>query len=159
MANDRPLVGVGHRGYERSYNEYDFSHGQYLTNRAVHSAWFGIFAEGGYPGLAIFIAIFASSWWACRRTRQMARRGEIAESLGRYAIGLESALVAFAVGGSFVSFQHNEMLWHFFALTMALEHVATSQAAAGAPRVEDRATPLPQAREPVREPEPEFAWD
>jgi len=157
MANDRPLVGVGHRGYERSYNAYDFSNGQYLTNRAVHSAWFGIFAEVGYPGLAIFIAIFASSWWACRRTRRLARRGEITESLGRFAIGLESALVAFAIGGAFVSYHYNEMLWHFFALTMALEQVAAGQVAARVPRVE--AMPLPHASVPAREPEPEFAWD
>ena len=51
MANDRPLVGVGHRGYERSYNRYDFSKGSYGTDRAVHSSWFGVLAELGYPGL------------------------------------------------------------------------------------------------------------
>ena len=124
MANDRPLLGVGHRGYEPSYDSYDFSNGLYGTRRAVHSAWFAIFAEGGYPGLALFLAIFGSSVWACRRIRRMARQGEVTDSLGRYAIGMESALVACAVGGSFVSYQHNEMLWHFFALTMALEQVA-----------------------------------
>lgn len=158
MANDRPLLGVGHRGYEPSYDAYDFSNGFHGKKRAVHSSWFGIFAEGGYPGLALFLAIFGSSVWACRRTRQMAKRGEVSDSLGRYAIGMESSLVAFAIGGAFVSYHYNEMLWHFFALTMALEQVAVTQAAAARKRVEAQA-PLPQASAPVREPEPEFAWD
>ena len=160
MANDRPFLGVGHRGYEPSYNAYDFSHGFHGTKRAVHSSWFGIFAETGYPGLALFVAIFGTSVWACRRTRQMAKRGEVTESLGRYAIGMESSLVAFAVGGAFVSYHYNEMLWHFFALTMALEQVAVTQAADARQRLEaTKAPPLPKAGVPIREPEPEFAWD
>ena len=56
MANDRPLPGVGHNGYERAYNTYDFSDGQYDRNRAVHSAWFGVLGEFGYPGLLLFVA-------------------------------------------------------------------------------------------------------
>ena len=85
--------------------------------------------RGGYPGLALFVAIFGSSIFACRRVRKMAKRGEATASLGRYAIGMESSLVAFAVGGAFVSYHYNEMLWHFFGLSMALEHVAVTQAA------------------------------
>ena len=158
MANDRPLLGVGHRGYEPSYDSYDFLDGRHGTKRAVHSAWFAIFAEGGYPGLALFLAIFGSSVWACRRIRRMARQGEVTDSLGRYAIGMESALVAFAVGGSFVSYQHNEMLWHFFGLTMALEQVAVSQVAERK-RVEAQSAPPNQPRPTgTPEPEPEFAW-
>jgi probable O-glycosylation ligase (exosortase A-associated) len=157
MANDRPLVGVGHRGYEPSYNQYDSLNGIHGTRRAVHSSWFGIFAEVGYPGLALFVAIFGSSVWACRKVRRMARAKQVSDSLGRYAIGLEAALVAFAVGGAFVSYHYNEMLWHFFGLTMALEQVAVSQAAERQqPPVQSTPrTPLPAAK---REPEPEFAW-
>jgi len=157
MAMDRPLTGVGFRGYEPNYNHYDFSHGFHGTNRAVHSSWFGILAEGGFPGLALFIAIFGSSVWACRRIRRMARREEVSDRLGRYAIGIESALVAFAVGGSFVSFHYNEMLWHFFALSMALEHVAVTQAAASRERVDVPAPTIPRPRTSL--PEPEFVWE
>ena len=70
---------------------------------------------------------------------------------------MESALVAFAVGGSFVSFQYNEMLWHFFALTMALEHVAVTQAAEARRRVAAEATPPAPQTLPLRE--PDFVWD
>jgi probable O-glycosylation ligase (exosortase A-associated) len=155
MANDRPFIGVGHRGYERAYNKYDWTHGQFMTNRAVHSAWFGVLADEGYPGLVLFIAIVFTSWLACRRVRLWSRRGKISEALGQYAIAIETSLVAFAVGGSFVSFQYNEMLWHFFALTIALERVAVREMAAqleSAAAVEVVTPAEPAAQEP------EFAW-
>jgi hypothetical protein len=68
-------------------------------------------------------------------------------------------MVAFAVGGSFVSFHYSEMLWHFFALSMALEHVAMTQAATATARAEGSTEQPSQPVVPVREPEPEFAWD
>jgi probable O-glycosylation ligase (exosortase A-associated) len=128
MANDRPMTGVGHSGYELAYDQYDTSEGKYGTGRAVHSAWFGVLAEIGYPGLIVFVMIVAFSLLTCARVRRMAQRAEISESLGRYGAALESSLLAFIVGGSFVSFQYSEMLWHFFALTIALERVAVTNA-------------------------------
>jgi probable O-glycosylation ligase (exosortase A-associated) len=156
MANDRPLLGVGHRGFERTYNQYDWTGGRYGLNRAVHSAWFGILAEGGYPGLVIFVALFLSSMFSCRRVRLLARRGAIPEALGRYAISLEAALASFAIGGAFVSFHYCEMLWHFFALTMALEVVAAKEALA---ITTEAARPKQQSASVTTQPvEPDFVW-
>jgi len=155
MANDHPILGVGHRGYEPAYNHYDMSQGQFGTKRAVHSAWFGILAEAGYPGLLIYLALVVSSWFACRRVRRSAARDEVPKELGHYAIALETALVAFIVGGSFVSFQYCEMLWHYFGLTMALERVAVRAAAEERTRLE---TPQAEPAAPAAEQEPEFAW-
>ena len=153
MANDHPLLGIGHSGYEPAYDQYDTTGGRYGTRRAVHSAWFGVLAEVGYLGLALFVIIALSSLRACGRVRRMAQRGETSPALGHYATGMQSAVVAFMVGGSFVSFHYSEMLWHFFALTIALEQVAVTEAA----RIRDQ-----QARErnpPVVErPIEEFAW-
>src|SRR5688572_11037493 len=129
MANDRPFLGVGHYGYEAAYDEYDTTGGRYRTRRSVHSSWFGVLAELGYPGFALFVIIVLTSWWSCHRVRRMAQRGEIPESLGSYGTGIESALIAFVVGGSFIPFQYCEMAWHFFALTIALERVAANEAA------------------------------
>jgi probable O-glycosylation ligase (exosortase A-associated) len=156
MANDRPFLGVGHRGYEPAYNTYDFSGGRFEENRAVHSAWFGVLGELGYPGLLLFAAIVISSLLACRRVRLAAKRGEIPGPLGPYAVALESSLLAFMVGGSFVSFQYCEMLWHYFALTIALERVAVAEMATE--RAKKNAEAAPAARQPDPEPEPEFAW-
>ena len=153
MANDRPLLGIGHSGYEESYDQYDTSDGRYGPRRAVHSAWFGVLAESGYPGLVLFAVIVLSSVWACHRIRRMAHRNEIPPTLGRYATGIESSILAFMVGGSFVSFHYSEMLWHFFALTIALERVAATEAALMRERLAREAKP-----EIVAEPNEEFVW-
>jgi probable O-glycosylation ligase (exosortase A-associated) len=154
MANDRPFLGIGHAAYELSYDEYDTTGGRYGTRRSVHSAWFGVLAESGYIGLALFVTIVLGAWWACRRVRHMAKRKEIPASLGHYATALESALIAFAVGGSFVPFQYVEMLWHFFALTIALERVAATEAAI----IRDRQAREAKTVAPAATPAEEFAW-
>jgi hypothetical protein len=101
----------------------------------------------------LFLFILFSSLWSCRRVRRMAKRGEIPKSLGHYAIGLESALFAFMVGGTFVPFHYVEMLWHVLALTMALEKVATAQAASIREQRKREAKP-PVVEAPVEE----FVW-
>jgi probable O-glycosylation ligase (exosortase A-associated) len=158
MANDRPYLGVGHSGYQRAYNEYDWTEGQFLTNRAVHSAWFGVLAEQGYPGLVIFVLIVLSSFRACRRVRRAAARGEIPGPLGPYAIAFEASLVAFIVGGSFVSFQYCEMLWHYFALTVALERVAVAEAAVNRARLDRELQQQQEAAAAATPAEPDFVW-
>jgi probable O-glycosylation ligase (exosortase A-associated) len=155
MANDRPLTGVGHSAYPRAYNQYDWTQGRFFTNRAVHSAWFGVFAELGYPGLLLFLLIVFSALRACRRVRLAAKRGELTGPLGAYAVAFESSMVAFIVGGSFVSFQYCEMLWHYFALTIALERVAVREMAA---QRELKAVEPAAPVAPASSPEPEFAW-
>lgn len=155
MANDRPLTGVGHSAYPRAYNSYDWSDARFGTNRAVHSAWFGVLAELGYPGLLLFVLIVFGSFRACRRVRLAAKRGEITGPLGAYAVAFETSLVAFVVGGSFVSFHYCEMLWHYFALTIALERVAVRETAA------QRELKAAEQRAPIEtatSSEPEFAW-
>ena len=154
MVNDRPLLGVGHGAYASAFNQYDWSDGRYGRNRSVHSSWFGILADNGYPAFVLFLFLLFSSIRSCRRVRRMAKRGEIPESLGHYGIGLETALVAFMVGGTFVPFHYVEILWHFLALTMALENVAAAQAASIR---EQRARDVKPAivEKPVEE---EFVW-
>ena len=153
MANDRPFLGVGHWAYEEAYDQYDWTGGRYRTRRSVHSAWFGVLAELGYIALASFVIIMVMSLWACRRVRRMAQRGEIPQTLGSYGTGLESALIAYLVGGSFIPFQYCEMAWHLVALTIALERVAATEAAAA--RARETSSPKPPVAE---EPTEEFAW-
>lgn len=156
MASDHPIFGIGHRGYEAAYNQYDTSNGRFGPNRAVHSTWFGVLSEAGYPGLLLYVAIVLSSLLACRSVRKRAAAGIVPKELGAYAIALEAGMVAFIVGGSFVSFQYSEMLWHYFGLTMALEHVAVRAAAEEKARIES-SQPDP-ATQPASPQEPEFAW-
>ena len=124
MADDRPLVGVGYNSYNANYDNYDDTKGAFGYSRSVHSAWFGVLAELGYPGLFLFVAQIILAFRACARARKAAKLGSEYADLGKFAFALEASLVAFIVGGTFLPFQHTEMLWHVLGLTIALDILA-----------------------------------
>lgn len=129
MANANPLTGVGYNLFNATYDRYDDLGGLFGHDRSVHSTWFGLLAELGYPGLLLFIAQLVLAFRACWRARKAARIGPQYASLGAFAFGLEASLVAFCVGGTFLPFQYTEMLWHLLALSTAL-HLIAEQALA-----------------------------
>jgi probable O-glycosylation ligase (exosortase A-associated) len=124
MASEHPLLGIGHNAYNVTYNEYDDLSGAFGLNRSVHSAWFGVLAELGYPGLVLFIAQLLLARRACSRARRAAKLRPENGDLARFAFAIEGALVAFVVGGSFVPFQYTEMLWHMIGLSIVLNVLA-----------------------------------
>jgi probable O-glycosylation ligase (exosortase A-associated) len=140
MANDYPLFGVGFNAFNDNYDAYDDTHGLYGPGRSVHSAWFGVLAELGYPGLILFVLQILLAFGACRRARRASRGGKQFASLGQFAFALEAGLVVFMVGGTFLPFQYVEMVWHWFALTIALDALArTALASAAVPVSADAA--------------------
>lgn len=134
MAADRPIFGVGHNSYNRAYDRYDDMKGAFGKGRSVHSAWFGLLAELGYPGLFLFLAMLALAFGACWRARAVSRLGPEHAMLGQLAFAIEGGLIVFAVGGTFLPFQYTEMLWHALALSIALDIIARGAQAAVATR-------------------------
>jgi O-antigen ligase len=124
MANDHMFTGVGHNAYMKAYDKYDASRGMYGTGRSVHSSWFGVIAELGYPGITLYILIFLLAMLACRQGRRLPAEAPDSAQLREYAIGIETSLIVIAVGGSLVSFQYTEMLWHVIGLSIALHRLA-----------------------------------
>lgn len=132
MANANPLTGVGYNSYNYWYNTYDFSRGFYGRGKSVHSIWFGILAELGYPGLLLFTLMFILALMGMFTVTRLAKKGLIPMEFHHYAIGFQTSLTACIVGGAFVPFQYTEMLWHFLTLTFALRTLALHTAAAPA---------------------------
>jgi hypothetical protein len=97
--------------------------------RAVHSTWFGILAEQGYVGLIMFVTIIFMAFRACGRVRKRARSAPNGETIFAFANGMQAALIAAVVGGTFLSYHYVEVLWHFIGLSIALERVAAHELA------------------------------
>lgn len=129
MANDRPFTGVGQNAFNVVYNTYDWSHGRFGWSRSVHSAWFGMLAELGYPGFILFVVILGWAFLSCWRTRRLARNRPELSNLAIYASAIEGALLTAAIGGTFFPFQYNEMLWHTIALSMVVAQLARDRVA------------------------------
>jgi putative inorganic carbon (HCO3(-)) transporter len=140
MMNAKPLTGVGFNVYREAYDDYDPSRGSYGTYRQTHSSWFGIGAEMGYPGLILLILLIAQGLFTSFKIRRWARGRPQYGELRAYGNALETSLIVFVVGATFLSMQYLEMLWHFVGLSIALYGILV------------KATATERLTEPVVEP-------
>jgi probable O-glycosylation ligase (exosortase A-associated) len=124
MAQAKPLTGVGFNGFSQSYEAYN-GPGEFGGERAVHSVWFGLLADMGYPGLTLFVLLWGSSVWSCWRVSVQCKKEPDRRDLRLYANAMMTSLVTFAVGGTFLSYQYNEMIWHLFGLSTTLSFLAS----------------------------------
>jgi probable O-glycosylation ligase (exosortase A-associated) len=129
MAEAKPLTGIGFSAYNLSFEAYNHptQYGEFSGARSVHSIWFGPLAELGYPGFLLFVALFGSSVWSLWRISSKVRHDREKQDIHIYANALLTSLVVFAVGGTFLPLQYNEMFWHFMALGITLTFLAQEQ--------------------------------
>lgn len=139
MAADYPLTGVGFNGFRYAFAGYDALKAGEGGQRAVHSVWFGLLSELGYPGLMLFIAILAGSLLSCQRIRKRAKL-EGRENIAIYASHLQTTILVFIVGGSFLNAQYLELIWHIVALTVALERISVAAPVTATAPVEAKPT-------------------
>jgi len=132
MTNAHPVLGIGHNAFNKAYDAYDFSYGRYGAGRSVHSSWFGVLAELGYPAFFVYLSILALAAFGTESVVRKAKAGKVPAELYHYGVALQTGLAVFLVGGSFVPTQYTEMLWHWIGLTFALRHVAMESAASQA---------------------------
>ena len=130
MAESEPF-GVGLRNYEPAYNAYDFSYGQYGVDRAAHSSHLQVLAELGYPGAVVWILQFSVAFAIVYRIRRRSHQlAPVAASfVTSVANCLVASMVAFLVGGSFVSLAVNDLTWLTFAMLAALDRMVPALAA------------------------------
>jgi putative inorganic carbon (hco3(-)) transporter len=127
MAAANPLLGIGFNGYNRAYDSFDTSDRIFGRERSVHSTYFGVLAELGYPGLILFVTILGCSFTACGRVRRLALCNQVPIELGNAARALETSLIAYVIAGAFLPSQYNEMFWHLIGLTVALRGIALQE--------------------------------
>jgi putative inorganic carbon (hco3(-)) transporter len=100
-----------------------------IMPRAAHSIWFEMMSDHGFPGLFLLVAILVSAMldarWLVRMTR---RRPDLAwaDGLGRT---LQASLVAFAVGGTFVSLPYYDGFYAMVIIAAAARRVVAEDLA------------------------------
>lgn len=127
MAAARPLNGVGLNNFYSNY--YFYTPHWDGKNHAVHSTWFGVLAETGYPGLIAFIAmvtVAVLSVLASLRLLSPEARGPTYDPRA-YAMGasLIAGLAGFCVSGSFLTMGFVWPVYILIALTTALGRLAS----------------------------------
>ena len=132
MALDNPFLGVGHNSYNLSYPRYNTDE-RFLGERSVHNSWLAVTSELGFPGIILFVSVLGYCFFVCARAQRVARSYPELINLAHLANGIEGALLVFCVGGTFVIFQYNELLWHSLALAIAADRIVADRLAAQQP--------------------------
>lgn len=116
LAREHPVVGGGFRVFVRHI--VDPLRGRWLE---AHNIYFEVLGEHGYVGLALFVTLLAG----CHRTlgRVAARTRDRPEYLWAHdlALMLQLSVLAYAVGGMFLSIAFHPMLYDFTALGVVLQ--------------------------------------
>ena len=128
VALDRPLVGAGFvTAQEEIFQKYA---PQFSTVHASHSIYFQALGEHGFVGLGLFLALLAIT---VIRAGRLARR---CRDLPGYEWGdllmrmVQVSVVAFAVGGAFLSLLHFDVPYYLMALVVLLEATLKEQTSA-----------------------------
>lgn len=124
IAQDNP-AGIGVRNFERAYDRYDFSEGLYGTERSVHNSHLQALVESGYAGLLVWTALWLYSLRTCFRVRRLRKHPMLEAGTQRFffttANALIASLVAFLIGGTFLSEVLSDLNWFIFALVASLD--------------------------------------
>ncbi len=133
LALDRPLVGAGFTGpYTRNVVDRVAPGG---PARAVHSIWFELLGEHGFPSFIIWVSLsvlgLVQAWRLMRLAHghpELAWAGD----LGRMGL---VAITAYLVSGSFLSLSYWDFYWTLLVVLAAAQMLALrARAPAPAPR-------------------------
>ena len=125
MAIHHPILGVGLNGFED--NLFNYAIVWEKVNRAVHSSWFGVLAEAGFVGLALFIACVYNAMKLAYRNIKII---ESLNSLFPYKLSIElifsqslyAGLIGFCISSTFLTQGFSWPFYIFFALSISLSH-------------------------------------
>lgn len=130
MAADNPF-GVGLRNFDRAYDNYDFSGGEFGSGRSVHSSHFQALAEMGYLGALIWVSLFTCAILLSLRIRAFGKTSGLPPDEARFYTTTGNALVvsmvAFIVGGAFIALMNNDITWYTFGMVAAVDRLVRAR--------------------------------
>jgi putative inorganic carbon (hco3(-)) transporter len=122
MAKSRPITGVGLDNFYGNYYFYT-EHWDGL-NHAVHSTWFNVLSETGFPGFIVFvymIGLIGRSAYRSMRRLETARAPPVIQAM---ALALVAGVFGFCVAGTFLTQGFTWPIYIILALTTATARYA-----------------------------------
>jgi probable O-glycosylation ligase (exosortase A-associated) len=120
LAVHRPLVGGGFDDYKSSALWAAYAPDD-AKQRAIHSIYFRVLSEQGFPGLIFFLMLLFVSWRNCSRIRKMTRGSPDQKWAYDLASMLQVSLVAFMAAGAFLPMTYFDLAYQLIALSGLLE--------------------------------------
>lgn len=131
VALHRPLTGGGFKVYESEamWNRYA---PEDAIQRAVHSIYFRVLGEQGFPGLAIFIALLVASWRSCTSVRHKSRHLPNEKWAFDLASMFQVSLLAFITAGLATTSSYFDLSYQLMAMCALLKGLVPEGAVASA---------------------------
>lgn len=130
MALDHPFLGVGPGNFSMAHGliyRNDEVPGENWNFVAAHSIYFGTLGTLGFTGLLLLLSLMGSIVLTIRRARSLMAAQESDPFLIALSRALEGSMVAYMIGGMFVSIG-GPYLWHIAALTVVLQNLVRQSA-------------------------------
>ncbi len=129
VMRDYPLHGVGWGNFIQEFKRRE----NLKEGLVAHSTWFQVGAEAGAVALALYVLMLLAAMGSAFRTWRKARREKDTWREWQARI-IVCGLVAFCVGGTFLSRENSELLFIYIAMAAALARLAPQEQAAAATR-------------------------
>lgn len=148
LAKDYPVMGGGFRTFsEEIYNIYLPGYRFAGAEHDAHSIYFQVLGEHGFTGLAIYVALLASTLVSLRRLIWKTRKTPGQEWICNCAQMIEVSVIGYIVSGTFLSMSYFDLFYHLVAITVILKILAKApvpaapaEASAAAPALSGPAT-------------------
>ncbi|EQD36884.1 O-antigen polymerase, partial [mine drainage metagenome] len=88
--------------------------------RAIHSIYFRVLGEQGFPGLVLYLMLLFASWKNCSRVRKRTRDLPDMKWAFDLASMLQVSLVAFMTAGAFLPMSYFDLIYQLMALSAVL---------------------------------------
>ena len=124
MATSRPLTGVGLDNFVPNYFFYS-DHWDGM-NHAVHSTWFGVLGETGFPGLIAFVSMIVVMVLSLLRSMRCIESRDTPIAYRAAGLGLISGVGGFCASGTFLTQGFTWPIYVLVALSAALSRYAKS---------------------------------
>jgi putative inorganic carbon (hco3(-)) transporter len=134
MAADHPLLGVGAGHFAVKYGT-QYRKSLEVPGATAHSIYFLVLGELGFPGIILVITVFVGNFMANRRVSNIVRdrAGPTAAVDRRLLASLSASLIAFVVGGAFLSALYYPHLYVLSALLASARHFVLQRSEQAAP--------------------------
>lgn len=131
VALHRPLVGGGFNVYE-SNAMWSLYGPEGARPRAIHSVYFRVLGEQGFPGIVLFIALLVASWRYCAKVRRRTRKVPEEKWAFDLASMFQVSLLAYMTAGLATTSSYFDMSYQIMAMCAILYGLATATVAAPA---------------------------
>lgn len=117
VANDN-FLGLGFESW--SYQTFAIYAPNPLAVHAAHSIYFTVLADHGWIGLILFLMIFYGAWRNLSSIIKQAKRNQELKEFDLLARMLQVGLIAYLVGGAFLSLSYFDLPWHLVSFSVLL---------------------------------------